>query len=101
MDKTSPLLLSDILSGKDIPELDIFFVNITRGFGGLGTQVYAEYKLSDVLISGYSVSSGGDRPSESLSLNFTKIEYTYNTQNPDGTIGSATTAYDLALAKSV
>jgi hypothetical protein len=32
-------------------------------------------KLSDVLVSGWSLSSGGDRPTESLSLNFTKITY--------------------------
>jgi type VI secretion system secreted protein Hcp len=29
------------------------------------------------MISSYSASSGGDRPSESFSLNFTKIEYKY------------------------
>jgi hypothetical protein len=29
------------------------------------------------LLSGWSMSSGGDRPTESLSLNFTKIEFRY------------------------
>lgn len=33
--------------------------------------------MSDVFISGYSLSSGGDRPTESLSLNFSKIEVKY------------------------
>jgi type VI secretion system secreted protein Hcp len=44
----------------------------TRKAGG-GEQM-ARYALSNVTISGYQPSSGGDRPSESLSLNFTKIE---------------------------
>lgn len=100
MDKTSPKLLDAILSGKDEQEVDIYFVNITRGDGGLGTQVYAEYKLSDVLVSGYSVSSGGDRPTESLSLNFTKVEYSYFAQNADGTTTPIVTNYDLTTAQS-
>ncbi|HZL34677.1 MAG TPA: type VI secretion system tube protein Hcp [Tepidisphaeraceae bacterium] len=100
MDKASPLLFSSILSGPSTPEVDIFFVNIIRGQGGRSTQVYAEYQLSNVLISGYSVSSGGDRPTESLSLNFTKIVYTHITQNADGTTTPTSVGYDLAQAKT-
>ena len=33
------------------------------------------------MVSGYSVSSGGDRPTESISLNFTKILYEFNEMN--------------------
>ena len=40
-----------------------------------GMQPYLTLTLTNNLISGYSISSGGDRPTESLSLNFTKIEY--------------------------
>jgi len=35
-------------------------------------------------VSGYSLSSGGDRPSESLSFNFTKITWTYQEQAGKG-----------------
>jgi type VI secretion system secreted protein Hcp len=38
---------------------------------------YLTYELSDVFISGYSVSSGGDTPVESVSLNFAKIKSVY------------------------
>jgi type VI secretion system secreted protein Hcp len=38
-------------------------------------------KVFNVFIDGYSVSSGGDRPSESVSLNFTRIVGT--TLTPD------------------
>ena len=39
-------------------------------FGG-----YLSIELENAMISNYSVSSGGDRPTESLALNFTKITY--------------------------
>jgi type VI secretion system secreted protein Hcp len=42
--------------------------------------VNMEIKLSDVLVSGYSYSATGDQsppPSESFTLNYTKIEWTY------------------------
>ena len=39
-------------------------------------QPYLEVKLTDVLISSYSTSgSGGDVPTEQVSLNYAKIEY--------------------------
>lgn len=36
-------------------------------------ETFLSYELQEVLVSGYSMSSGGDNPSESVSLNFTKI----------------------------
>jgi type VI secretion system secreted protein Hcp len=56
--------------------------------------------LDGTLISGYSISSGGDRPSESLSLNFTKIDSEY--LNIDAKFASKTTGhivYDIAASK--
>jgi type VI secretion system secreted protein Hcp len=99
-DQTSPALLGDILNATDIPEVDISFVNLNRNTRG--GQVYAKYVLSNVLLSGYSLTSSGDRPSESLSLNFTKIQYTLYTQNPNGTTTAAgTVGYDLTQGKTV
>jgi type VI secretion system secreted protein Hcp len=63
---------------------------------------YLEYTLTDCLISGYSVSSGGDKPSESLSLNFTKIEMKYtpydNKHQPQSPIPAG---YDISLGKKL
>lgn len=56
---------------------------------------YLQIILTNTLISGYSVSSGGDRPSESISLNFTKIEY-----NEAGSQSPNKSSYDLEKAKS-
>ncbi len=63
-------------------------------------EVYCTYKLSDAMVSGYSVSSGGDKPTESLSFNFTKIEYEYT---PMGKKNEGTTpmktGWDISLGK--
>ncbi len=65
-------------------------------------ETYMAYKLTDVLISGYSISSGGDRPSESLSLNFTKIEFKGTPMDKANKgAGGASVTYDLAKAKVV
>lgn len=60
-------------------------------------DVYMRYTLTDTLLSAYSVSSGGDRPSESLSLNFSKFECWEKSAATANTDGSPLTAlYDIA-----
>jgi type VI secretion system secreted protein Hcp len=38
-------------------------------------EPYLQFELTNALISGYTCSSGGDRPTESLSINFTKVAF--------------------------
>ncbi len=38
---------------------------------------YLSYELSDVFISGYSASSGGETPTETVSLNYAKVKSVY------------------------
>lgn len=98
MDKASPLLLQNSLVGQAVGPVTITFVKDA----GTGPIRYAQYTLENVLISGYSVSSGGDTPSESLSLSFTKITFKFTPTNPDGSLGTPIqTTYDLALGKVV
>lgn len=62
-----------------------------------GVQYYA-VRMSDVLVSSYSVSNsgGGDRPMEQLSLNYAKIEWTYiRTDTADRGEGTASSHWDL------
>ncbi len=64
-------------------------------------DVYLTIELENVMISGYSVSSGGDRPSESISLNFTKIMMKGTQMKTDGSAAEpANISYDLATAKA-
>jgi len=47
-------------------------------------------------VSGFSISSGGDRPSESISLNFAKVELKDTSKKADGTAGdNLAITYDL------
>jgi type VI secretion system secreted protein Hcp len=63
---------------------------------------YMEFTLTNTMISGWSTSSGGDRPSESISLNFTKIKVDPTTIDATGKITNATpVTYDIGLAKVV
>ncbi|MEI8195936.1 MAG: type VI secretion system tube protein Hcp, partial [Phycisphaerae bacterium] len=64
---------------------------VTRGVKGT-LQTYLKLELDNTLISGYSLSSGGDRPTESLSLNFSKISFT---------VGKQTFSYDLTKVNTV
>ncbi len=60
-------------------------------------------KLEKVMVSGHSVSgSEGSVPSESLSLNFTKVTWTYHAQKEDGTSeGGVPVGWDLETNKKV
>jgi type VI secretion system secreted protein Hcp len=65
-----------------------------------GMQPYLTWTLTNTMISGNSMSSGGDRPNESLSLNFTKIEYkNIPRDEAHAEQGQKIYTYDLATAK--
>lgn len=95
-DISSPLILKDALGGKAVTAK----IEMTQTDNSGKHVAYQKYVLSDTLVSGYSLSSGGDRPSESLSLNFTKVDSEY--LNIDDKFASKTTGhvvYDIALSK--
>ncbi len=76
MDVASTELFMQATCGKSLGKAEIHFIQ-TGGADAKG-QVYLKIELEDVLVSSYSATSGGDRPSESFSLNFTKISYQYD-----------------------
>ncbi|MGI0009339.1 MAG: Hcp family type VI secretion system effector [Nitrosopumilaceae archaeon] len=101
VDKSSPKLAEALLSGEHIPSIELF----VRKAGDTPLE-YMKVKLSDCLISGYSVSGGStageDKPVESISFNFSKIEFEYTEQKADGSAGATTRmGWDLALNKKV
>ena len=96
MDATSPKIFREACIGKS-KKVEIHLVRTTEG----NFETYMEYVLSSTLISGYSVSSGGDRPSESITFNFTKIEMNYVKYKDDHTKdGNIPASYDLALGNA-
>jgi type VI secretion system secreted protein Hcp len=73
LDKSTEELFKSLLKAENIGKATISFVAASKG----ESVAYATIEIEDVIVSGYSMSSGGDRPSESLSLNFTKFDYMY------------------------
>ncbi len=91
MDISSPLIFTEACIGKG----KVVKINLCTT-GSDQIQTYMEYTLEDCMISGYSVSSGGDRPSESISLSFTKMEMKFIPYDDSGKASSPIPAgYDL------
>lgn len=95
-DKSSTRLFQEGVTGNKGMNAVIHMV--TTGSPG---QTYIEYKLYNTLVSGYTVASGGDRPAETLVLNFTKMDVKYTPYDDKNTPQSPSIAsYDLSTTKS-
>jgi len=93
-DISSTKLVNEALQGEG-QKVKIDFVKTDKG----NLEVYMQYTLEDCMISGYSKSSGGDRPVESISLNFTKVEFKNVAMKDKNDTGDPdTVGYDLATA---
>jgi len=97
MSIASPAIFTEAVAGTTGKEVMIDF---TKTAGG-SSVVFAHYVLTSTLISQYSVSAVGDNAgvaSESISLNFLKIEWTFTPINPDGTSGGdpVSASFDLS-----
>lgn len=97
MDQASPLIFTEACVGKS-KKVEIHLC--TTGTEKL--QTYMEYTLEDCMVSGYSVSTGGDRPNESISLSFTKLEMKFIPYDDAGKAQSPIPAgYDMSLGKKI
>ena len=67
---------------------------------GNETKVFLQVLLEDSMVSSYSASSGGDNPSESFSVNFTKISYQYDTFDGKKVTAGTPKKWDLAVNKT-
>jgi type VI protein secretion system component Hcp len=59
---------------------------------GDGQFNYLTIAMSKVSVSALSESNSAPVPTETMSLNYSRITITYTQQNPDGTSGSTTSA---------
>jgi type VI secretion system secreted protein Hcp len=99
LDKASPQLMLACATGKHFPEA----VLVCRKSGDPAVEYY-KITLSDVLVS--SVQTGGSAgdtvPTESVSLNFTKIKWEYVPVDATGTAQEPVVAeYDLRTATAI
>jgi type VI secretion system secreted protein Hcp len=99
VNKASPKLMLACASGDHIPEATL----VCRK-AGKEQQEFLTIKHSDCLVSSFQTggSAGSDFETESVSLNFAKIQYEYRAQKADGTLDGAIKAgYDLKQNKSI
>lgn len=94
LDKSSPILALACATGQHIKDA----VLTCRKSGG-GQDGYYVITLHDVLVTGISCTgdSSDDRPMETISLNFTKIEWRYVPTEASGEPGTPVVAgWDIA-----
>lgn len=78
VNKATPMLAKMCAAGRHFPKSTL----TVRKAGG-DPKEYYKVVMYDVVVSSYQFSpnSGGDRPMESLSLNFAKIEWDYRSKS--------------------
>jgi type VI secretion system secreted protein Hcp len=88
-----PDLFMQAVCGMSLGKAEIHFLQ--TGGADKKQQVYLKIELEDAIVSSYSTSSGGDRPSESLSINFVKISYQYDAFSGDKITTGTPKKWDL------
>jgi type VI secretion system secreted protein Hcp len=96
-DVATPKLFLDAVAGELNNKVTIKFTTTTKG----KVETFLTYEMEDTGLSHYSLSSGGDMPMESLSLNFTKITETFLGTDPATQGSPETVGYDLTQMKTV
>lgn len=96
--KASPLLMLNTATGKHLKSATLTGSRRVRG----GSQDFLKIELTEVLITSYQQgASGGELPTDSSSLRFGKIKYTFESQSPNGTPGTTTSAtWDIISNKT-
>lgn len=94
-DKASSDLFMAAICGKSEGKAEIEFIQ--TGGTAAKPQVYLKYVLEGALVSSFSLSSGGERPVESISINFTKISMQYNAFSGDTVTTGDEKKWDLSL----
>lgn len=98
VNKASPKLFLSCARGDHIKS-----AILTTRKAGKDQQEYLKVTFSDILVSSFQTggSGAGDvLPMDQISLNFTKVEFEYKEQKPDGSLGGAIKAhYDIKQVK--
>lgn len=95
-DMASPELFFQACGGVSLGTCTIHLLQVV----GNETKVFTEILLEEAMISSYSVSSGGDTPSDTFAVNFTKISYQYDTFDGKKVTTGTAKKWDLAVNKT-
>ncbi len=94
MDSASPLLMEQLATANAIPTATLTLMRIDNGV----PLNLITYVMSDVYLTSYNIGGGaGGTPSESFSLNFSKLTASYDVQKKEGgKEGNTTFSWDSA-----
>lgn len=84
MDSSTTKLIQALCDGKNYKEI---LIDLCTSTGKEGRVPYYQWKLEKCFITSYDVSGGatdGSVPTESLSINFERIHWTYDKMDKDG-----------------
>jgi len=100
VNKASPKLFLACATGEHIKN-----AVLTCRKAGKDQQEYLKVKFTDILVSSYQTNGDGNSnhlPVDSISLNFSKIEWDYKIQNEKGQlVPGAVAGYDVKSMKAV
>jgi type VI secretion system secreted protein Hcp len=83
LDSASPVLNQSCCEGRAFPQVEVIIGRDDRG----SVAEVMRYTLKNVLISSVSIGGGGgDRPVETLTLNYTEIKWKYTSQKPGDSV---------------
>jgi len=98
VNKASPKLFLACADGEHIKK-----AVLTCRKAGKEQQEFLKVTMSDLLVSSFQTGGSGQSdivPTDQISLNYSKIEFEYKEQKPDGTLGGSVKAgYDLKANK--
>ena len=98
--KASPKLFLACASGEHIGE-----ATLTCRKAGKDQQEFLIVKFTDLLITSFQTGGSPTKdsiPTDSIAFNFSKVEFDYKEQKPDGTLGGTNkTGWDLKAMKKV
>jgi type VI secretion system secreted protein Hcp len=92
LDSSSTKLYQDAVAGAFDTKVEIKLTTTTKD----KVETYLAYEFENCGVSSYSLSSGGDRPMESLSMSFLKVTYTPSPLDKSGQVKKGDVVhYDL------
>ena len=98
--KASPKLMLACATGQHIKE-----ATLTCRKAGGKQDAFLIIKMSELLVSSYQTGGSGHSdivPTDQIALNYSKIEFEYKEQKPDGSMGGSTKAgYDVKANKKI
>ncbi len=95
LDKTSPLLFDDCVTGNYLKKVDIIYDKPM----GDDQQDYFKIHMEDALITSIQLSGSSENPVESISFAFSKVKVSYNPEEDGSLKGFIDKGWDVLKLK--